>query len=77
MMGEKDVKTDVAAAAAEMAQIKYCEERNLPLFAPPGGLCFYCGRSVYIRGPGNISAVEWAGRDHLTGCPFCHRSFLE
>ena len=48
------------------------------IFAPYSGECFRCGRNIYNikNGPTAIS-VEQASRGRITGCPFCHYSFVE
>lgn len=47
-------------------QIKYCDENNLPMFAPVDGVCWSCGHQVKDN-----------GKSHITGCNVCHRSFCE
>ena len=43
-------------------------------FAPSSGVCYRCHKDIY--GENGIS-VEEAGRTMVTGCPFCHRSFVD
>ena len=43
-------------------------------FAPSSGYCYCCGKNIY--GEGGIS-VEEAGSQLTTGCPFCHRTFVD
>lgn len=43
-------------------------------FGPSNGICFSCGRQIYSDG--GIS-VETASRELTTGCPFCHRSYVD
>ena len=60
---------------ARQAQKKYCEEHNLPHFAPESGVCWRCGNNIYY-GQRGIS-VEEAGSTLITGCPHCHWSYCE
>ena len=70
---------------AEEAQKRLCEERGVPFFVPPGGVCPRCGRNVYTRecvcsriGARNLSVnLEVVDAELITGCPFCHVSFVE
>lgn len=55
---------------AHEAQMKFCEERNLPVFAQPA--CFNCWGDIYER-----IGLERAGSEHITGCPLCGKSFCE
>lgn len=74
---------------AHLAQVKHCEERKLPHFAPVGN-CWRCGKNIYelketefktwdgrtiIRQTG--ISVEQAGSELITGCPHCNRSFCD
>lgn len=43
-------------------------------FAPRSGYCYSCGKNIYEEG--GIS-VEKAGKELITGCPFCHRSYVD
>ena len=43
-------------------------------FAPSDGRCYCCGKQIYADG--GIS-VEEASTELTTGCPFCHRSFVD
>ena len=65
---------------AAMAQRDYC--RDGPMFAPSDGICYRCGKSIYmpIKGrDGMVSGytVEQAGSRRITGCPHCNYSFCE
>lgn len=53
---------------AKKAQERLCGEKQLPLFAPYSGVCWSCGRQIY---------EELDGTSHVTGCPYCHRSYCE
>jgi len=46
--------------------LTYCEVHNLPMFAPISGICFSCRRKV-----------EDTDKEHMTGCPHCHRSWCD
>lgn len=70
------------------AQEKYCEEHEAPHFAPKTGRCWSCNQNIYAPGhhvwkgksDGRESAgisVEKAGRELVTGCPHCHRSYCD
>lgn len=70
------------------AQKKYCEEKQLPHFAPHTGRCWNCNQNIYADGrhvwagkfDGRESAgitVEQAGKELVTGCPHCHRSYCD
>ena len=69
--------------AAAKAQAQFCEDHELPLFAPDNGWCIACGRNIYEpytcrRGNETVTygiTVEYAGKKLITGCPFCHTSF--
>ena len=56
------------------AQRDYCNRRNVPHFAPFDGICYSCGANIY--GPRGIS-VEEAGARLISGCPFCHASYVD
>lgn len=58
--------TEIRAAIA--AQDALCRAKGLPLFAPDDGRCFGCARQIY-------DVLD--GRSHVTGCPFCMRSFCD
>jgi hypothetical protein len=58
---------------ANEAQIEYCKKNSVPHFAPTGN-CWCCGNNIFKeRGV----SVEEAGRELITGCPFCHRSYCD
>jgi uncharacterized Zn-finger protein len=54
------------------AQKKYCETHQVPMFVHPRGLCWNCNRQVFEQ-----ITIEKAGSELVTGCPFCHRSFVD
>jgi hypothetical protein len=47
-------------------QMQYCHENNLIFFAPYDGKCDYCGKEITDT-----------DEKLITGCPHCHRSFVE
>ena len=59
---------------AFQAQAEYCRKNQTPLFVPPGGRCFRCGRNIF--GVDGIRP-ETAGSRLITGCPFCRVSFCD
>lgn len=73
--------------AAVAAQKKYCEENNAPFFAPNemiGFRCYYCNHNIYlpVRSPITCEvidgvSVEEASKRLITGCPFCHHSYVD
>lgn len=69
---------DVKAACKR--QEEYCATHNVPFFAPKSGVCWHCRRNIYIpRAEGDTPAysVARAGTTHITGCPFCCRSYCD
>ena len=71
--------------AAIAAQMKYCEEHDLPFFAPTPN-CYRCCTDIYkehayIGRYGGVGArgisVERAGSEHITGCPYCGQTFCD
>ncbi|MNP79761.1 hypothetical protein D3C76_1776770 [compost metagenome] len=70
------------------AQKKYCEENQAPHFAPYSGRCWNCNQNIYEKGrhfwagkfDGRESegiSTEKAGKELVTGCPHCHRSYCD
>jgi hypothetical protein len=53
------------------AQTEFCYDKDIPHFAPYLGWCS-CGRNIYSK-----ISVQEAGRDLITGCPHCNKSFVE
>lgn len=49
-------------------QQRFCDDNNLPRFAPGDGLCSVCGEQIYS---------ELDGTTHITGCPVCGWSYCE
>lgn len=56
---------------ANKAQMEFCKLRDVPHFAPTSR-CWSCGRNIYAK-----ISVERAGRELITGCPYCHRTFCD
>jgi len=54
--------------AAKKAQEELCERSGIPHFAPRDGVCWSCHRQIF---------GEEDGRSLITGCPFCHRSYVD
>ena len=52
------------------SQKKYCEDNNLPLFAPSNGVCWKCRKNIYMDEDRN----DEADKSHITGCPHCNKS---
>ena len=75
-MIKNTVKTYNPALAVK-AQEEYCDREDAPFFAPNGRIfyrCYYCNKNIYSEG--GIS-VEDAGSRLITGCPFCHHSYVD
>ena len=69
---------------AAKAQERYCNEHEIPVFAPCNGWCNHCGRNIYEpytywgREDRTFGfSVEDAGSRHLTSCPHCHSTFCD
>lgn len=67
---------------ARDAQEKYCDEHDLPHFAPFNGICENCFANIYVpveRKNGAVLgiSVEEAGSRLISGCPHCNHSFCE
>lgn len=63
------------------AQKQYCEDNHEPLFAPQDGFCHSCGQQIYADIPTNWGN-DWgyadrADKELITGCPHCHRSYID
>ena len=59
---------------AAIVQSHYCEERDLPEFAPKDGVCPWCCRTIYS---GDGYDYAYAATTHITGCPICNHSFCD
>ena len=83
--GMAEPKYDVMSSIA--CQKKYCEENGYPMFAPPDGVCYFCGKNIYsprlAKGYGGHKETYTgiptfrAGCILITGCPHCNYSFVE
>lgn len=67
---------------ATKAQEAYCDEHECPMFAPRNGLCYRCGRNIFLPTNARDGAVfgitvESAGKRLITSCPHCNYSFVE
>lgn len=58
--------------ACYKAQLAFCEAQKVPFFVPPSGVCYACRQNVYDR-----HTIGGAGTHLITGCPFCHKSFVD
>lgn len=63
---------------AEEKQSELCRKLDITNFSAkatgPGGICPSCGCDIY--GNGGYTAED-AAKELITGCPFCHRSYVE
>lgn len=57
------------------AQHKFCNENKVHEYAPNNGVCYRCGRNIYMGKFG--FSVEQASSTHVTYCPYCNRSFCD
>ncbi|MBE5807740.1 MAG: hypothetical protein E7317_05305 [Clostridiales bacterium] len=69
---------------AAAAQKRYCEENEIPQFAPANGWCSACGRNIYepytYRGREEDTrgiSVDAAGKRLITSCPHCNTTFCD
>lgn len=70
-MRELDLMGDIKKIMGKIeAQKKMCKEEKVPLFAPPDGLCFNCGKQIY-----NLISMEEASSELITHCPYCGRAY--
>lgn len=58
------------------AQLKYCNDKKIPHFAPSDGRCYRCNRNIYQNYPHNKS-TGYDGTQLVTGCPHCYRSYCD
>ena len=56
-----------------LAQLRYCQVREIPMFLPQDGICWNCGARVF-GGNGGYT-VEDAGKRLLTSCPYCRKAW--
>lgn len=85
-MENEEVKQTFNVQEAITAQRKWVLENAAPHFAPNNGICWRCKRQIYeeIEQPawnGNTRktgiSVEKAGRELVTDCPHCNRSYCD
>lgn len=55
-------------------QEQLCKKRGIPVFMPYNGICWSCGRDIVAP---LIKEGLNGGETHMTGCPFCHRSYCD
>lgn len=77
-----DRSTEFDPKQAAAVQKAYCQAEGIPMFAPHDGICYYCGRNIFLPTNGSRGAVygitvEEAGHRLITGCPHCNYSFVE
>ena len=68
---------------AAKAQEAYCEQNEVPMFAPANGICSRCGMNIYM--PHSFRdhdavygiSVEVASRSLITSCPHCNATFCD
>jgi len=53
------------------AQEEYCKKQNIPMFAPEDR-CYGCNRNIWDK-----ITLEQATNEHITGCPYCGKSFCD
>lgn len=56
------------------AQVRYCDDNDLPCFAPPDGHCYKCGHQIYGGRFGFTK--KQASAMLITYCPYCSYSFV-
>ncbi len=54
------------------AQKIYCKNRKVPFFAPKDGVCESCHRQIFNR-----ISLDFASQRLITGCPYCHKSYVD
>ncbi len=54
-----------------VAQYMYCQKRGIEQFVGVVGYCWHCDKQVYEEWD-----LESAASTLVTGCPYCHRSFI-
>lgn len=63
------------------AQKEYCNAKGYPHFAPHNGICFRCHKQIYEQidhdGYKTGISVERAGKELITGCPHCNRTYCD
>ncbi len=76
-------KTKAELENCKESQRKIIKERSWPFFAPSDGICFKCHKNIYqnyeysdLNGNDSIS-YGYDGKEPITGCPHCNRSFCD
>ena len=69
------------------SQKKYCLQKKTPVFSPPDGSCYRCHRNIFkprlfLNDNGDLLSftgikTETASTKLITGCPHCHRSYVD
>ena len=54
------------SASPMRKQEEYCRRNQVPMFAPPNGICWSCGKKIQDK-----------RFTHITGCDRCQRSFCD
>lgn len=62
-----NTKTREEISKAQEAYIKFCADNDYTDFTYDG-ICFRCKRNIF---------EYYDGTEYITGCPFCHYSFVE
>jgi len=59
--------TDELIQARRQQYAEWRKEHNFSQFEPPNGVCWNCGKQIF---------KIYDGTNKITGCPFCHRTFV-
>lgn len=70
-------KTATEIIECRLAQKALCKAKGYPHFAPEDGRCFRCGKNIYQNYDHSGVSLERAGRELITGCPHCNRSYCD
>lgn len=71
-MAEEERKEKDEVKEKLEAQKKYCEGLKTPWWIPYDGVCYSCHRQIM-----NCYTLKGAKSTVITGCPHCHRSFVD
>lgn len=78
-MAEQEKTYDIRKSCE--AQAKYLRDTGTPDFPPANGRCWRCGKNIYEQiDHGTYKSgisVEEASTRLVTGCPHCHRSYVD
>ena len=78
-----DLKKYYNEEKARAAQMRYCQEHEVPHFAPMDGYCHFCNRNIYVpvfdvsTGKAMGYSVEEAATSLITCCPYCHHTYVD